>query len=86
MAIVYYSGPGLGVVQFHVRFLGYVGLYGMANSGIPIGAVMSSAAVAVVVGAVELWWSGNMRSVSGYGFISRKRAAPQLHLVEEMCG
>ena len=33
MANVYNSGPGLGVVQFHVRFLGNVGLHGMAHSG-----------------------------------------------------
>ena len=52
---------------------------------IPIGGVMSSAAVAVVLGAVELGWLGQQEEHFRLGFHFRWACSPQLHLMEEIC-
>ena len=52
----------------------HVGLDGMAKSGHFNWWVMSSAAVAVVLGAAELGWSGQHEEHLGLGFHFRERA------------
>ena len=52
--------------------------------GIPVGGVMSSAAVAVVLGAAELGWIGQHDEQLRLGF--QGASSPKLHFVEEVCG
>ena len=84
-----FTTPVLARVLFSFTSVSLVVLGPMAWQirGIPIGGVMSSAAVAVVLGAAELGWSGQHEEHLRLGFHFRGgQCSPQLHLMEEMCG
>ena len=65
--------------------LGSLGSVVWQIRGIPIGGVMSSASVAVVLGAAELGWLGQHEEHLRLRFHFRRRAV-QLHLVENAFG
>ena len=68
MAFVFNSGPWQGVIQFHIGLVGNVGVDGMAVPGWLQLVVMSSAAVAVVLGVAELVWLDQQQKHRELGF------------------
>ena len=68
MVFVFNSCPGQGVIQLHVRLVGNVGVHGVADSEYSNWWVMSSAAVAVVLGAAELVWLDQQEKHRQLGF------------------